>query len=119
MFALPIYVWNPRLHSERVFAGVAGADAYGLVKVVDENLAVADLAGMSRLADRIDRGIELVVGHRDFDLHFRQEIDHVLGPASSEEHTSELQSPMRNPYAVSCLNEKTTVSLHTLERVKQ
>src|SRR3546814_4444731 len=81
MFALPIYVWNPRLHSERVFAGFAGADAYGLVKVVDENLAVADLAGMSRLADRIDRGIELVVGNRDFDLHFRQEIDHVLGPA--------------------------------------
>src|SRR3546814_339919 len=50
------HVWNPRLHSERVFAGFAGADAYGLVKVVDENLAVADLAGMSRLADRIDRG---------------------------------------------------------------
>src|SRR3546814_10285057 len=40
------HVWNPRLHSERVFAGFAGADAYGLVKVVAENLSVADLAGM-------------------------------------------------------------------------
>ena len=40
--------------SERVRAGLAGADAHGLFDRGDENLAVADLVGARRLYDRLD-----------------------------------------------------------------
>src|SRR3546814_3787720 len=36
-----------------------------------------------------------------------------LVDARSEEHTSELQSPMRTSYAVFCLTQKKTQKLHT------
>ena len=39
---------------ERVVVGLAGADAHGAIEVVDENLAVADLAGLGGVADRGD-----------------------------------------------------------------
>src|SRR3546814_4857680 len=43
------------------------------------------------------------------DPHVAAEIrDRVEGPGRSEEHTSELQSLMRNSYAVFCLKKKTT-----------
>src|SRR3546814_1250690 len=38
----------------------------------------------------------------------RQNLLHALGDRKSEEHTSELQSLMRNSYAVFCLKKKTT-----------
>ena len=40
--------------SDRVRAGFAGADADRLVDRRDENLAVADAAGLRGLADRLD-----------------------------------------------------------------
>src|SRR3546814_8192681 len=36
--------------------------------------------------------------------------DHAVAVRRSEEHTSELQSLMRNPYAVFCLNKKHSIS---------
>jgi len=43
---------------ERVGAGLAGANAYDLQKIEDENLAVADLARVGGLFDRFDDAIE-------------------------------------------------------------
>src|SRR5687768_8628905 len=40
---------------ERRRIGLAGADADDLLEIEDENLAVADLAGVGRLLDRLDR----------------------------------------------------------------
>src|SRR3546814_2528381 len=40
--------------------------------------------------------------------HLRQELRAGLDQPRSEEHTSELQSLMRNSYAVICLKKKTT-----------
>src|SRR5581483_3163912 len=66
---------------QRVSAGLAGADADRLVQGVDENLAVADLAGVGGLADRLHCRIDALVDDGDLDLDLRQEIDHVLGAA--------------------------------------
>src|SRR3984957_12030937 len=46
---------------DRVRAGLAGADADGLVDGGNENLAVADSARLRRLADRLDRSVEILV----------------------------------------------------------
>src|SRR5690606_36217340 len=67
--------------SERVGIELAGADAHHAVQVPDEDLAVADLAGARRLHDRLDHGVELLVGDRDLELDLGQEVDHVLGAA--------------------------------------
>src|SRR5512137_1417974 len=40
---------------ERFLAGLAGSDANDLLEVIDEDLAVADLAGTCRGLDRLDR----------------------------------------------------------------
>src|SRR6266853_2661658 len=64
---------------ERFFAGLAGADAHDLLEVVDEYLAVADLAGTGRTFDRLDRSLDDIVADRCLDLDLRQKIDHVLG----------------------------------------
>src|SRR5690606_11539571 len=66
---------------QRLVAGFAGADAHDLFEVVDEDLAVADLAGARRGFDRLDRALDEVVGDGHRDLHLRQEVDHVLGTA--------------------------------------
>src|SRR5512142_398191 len=67
--------------SERRHAGLAGADAHDLQKVEYEDLAVADLPGVGGLLDRLDRALDDIVVHRRLDLHFRQEVDDVLGAA--------------------------------------
>src|SRR5690606_36698245 len=66
---------------ERVGIELAGADAHHAVQVPDEDLAVADLAGPRGLHDRLDHGVELVVGDRDLELDLGQRVDHVLGAA--------------------------------------
>src|SRR3546814_5089101 len=55
-----------------------------------------------------------VVGLRHRSLHAQLGAAdrHVLQLARSEEHTSELQSLMRNSYAVLCLKKKTTHKHH-------
>src|SRR5665213_114200 len=69
------------LRSDRVGAALTRADADRLVDRADEDLAVADAAGMGRVLDRLDGAFDQGVLHDDLDLHLRQEIHHVLGAA--------------------------------------
>src|SRR5207342_3070129 len=46
-----------------------------------EDLAVADLAGVGRLLDRLDRALDLAVVDHDLDLHLGQEAHQILGAA--------------------------------------
>src|SRR5439155_23418220 len=62
-------------------AALAGADTDRLVDRRDKDLAVADPAGMRRLLDRLDRALDQRLLHDDLDLHLRQKVDHVFGPA--------------------------------------
>src|SRR5688572_23136651 len=61
--------------------GLAGADADHFFQIEHEDLAVADLAGVSRALDRIDHLLEELALHGGFDLHLGQEVDHVLRAA--------------------------------------
>ncbi len=63
------------------FVLLAGTDADHAFDLGHEDLAVTDLARVGGLHDRIQHGVELVLGHDDFDLDLRQEIDHILGAA--------------------------------------
>src|ERR1700742_2164523 len=63
--------------SDGVFAALAGADADGLLEAVDENLAVADPAGLARLLDGLDHGDHLTIGHHDLDLDLGHEVHDV------------------------------------------
>src|SRR6266446_6579965 len=66
---------------DRIRATLASADADGLVDRGDKDLAVADPAGMRGLLDRLDRPLDQRLFHDDLDLHLRQKVDHVFGPA--------------------------------------
>src|SRR6185312_11872848 len=68
-----------RAGSERRGVGFAGADAHGVVEAEDENLAVADLAGLGGARDGRDHLVGLVGGDRDLDLDLRQEAHRVFG----------------------------------------
>src|SRR3546814_10616789 len=73
--------------------GVAGAEELGgRVLRVGLRLHAAGL---------VDRIRAILPGHQRLDLEL------LLGDERSEEHTSELQSLMRNSYAVFCLKKKT------------
>src|SRR3546814_2832520 len=78
---------------ERVLVALAGADAQRGFDGNDEDLAVADAAGLRRGGDRLYHAFRHIVVDDHLELHFRR----------SEEHTSELQSLMRSSYAVFCL----------------
>src|SRR5437016_435691 len=67
--------------SERSRIGFAGADADNLLKIEHEDLAVADLAGVRRFLDRLDRLLEHFRLDRRLDLHLGQEVDDVLRAA--------------------------------------
>src|SRR5256885_11490920 len=54
---------------------LAGANPHGVVEPDDENLAVADLAGLCRVGDGLDGLVDLIGCDRDLDLDFRQEAD--------------------------------------------
>src|SRR6056297_2185499 len=64
---------------ERLLVGLAGADPDRLCELVDENLAVTDLAGTGRVDDGLDDALQRVVGHRQLEFHLGQEIHHVFG----------------------------------------
>ena len=67
--------------SDRVEPAFAGADADRLLDCGDEDLAVADAAGLRRIADRFDRAVDELVRQHDLDLHLGQEVDDVFGAA--------------------------------------
>src|SRR4029077_14278539 len=67
--------------SQRGGVGFAGADADGVVDVVDEDFAVADLPGLGSSGDGVDDLVGLLARNSDFDLDLRQEIHGVFGAA--------------------------------------
>src|SRR3546814_6841627 len=99
------------LHDDEVLAGAG--DAHGLARErrldARQNLAVAadliDAQAVQALAHRLGRRIApapLGAGDGVADEAIVEVDEH----ARSEEHTSELQSLMRNSYAVFCLKKK-------------
>src|SRR3954470_4128459 len=66
---------------QRRGVGFAGADADGVVDVVNEDFAVADLAGLGRSSDGLDDLVGLLARNSDFDLDLWQEIHGVFGTA--------------------------------------
>src|ERR1700733_3333570 len=67
--------------SERGVVGLTGADADHAIDIGNENLAVADLAGLGGLHHRFHDLVHELGAHRDFDARLRHEINDVLGPA--------------------------------------
>ncbi len=45
----------------------------------DEYLAIADLAGFGAVDNRLDDFFHPIIGERNLDFRFRQEIDYVFG----------------------------------------
>ncbi len=66
--------------SQGVLTCFAGADPNSLFYLRDENLSIPDASGMSRLLDRLDRLLELIVAENNLDFYLGQEINNVLGP---------------------------------------
>src|SRR4051794_34887868 len=60
--------------SDGVHPRFAGTDANDLLDIGDEDLAVADAAGLRRLADGFDGAFDGVVAQHHFDLHLGQEV---------------------------------------------
>lgn len=67
--------------SDGVLAHFARTDADRLLDLVDEDLAVADLAGVGGLANGLDGLLENVVGDDGLDLELGQEVHDVFGTA--------------------------------------
>src|SRR6476646_5929324 len=63
---------------DRRVAGFAGANSVNVLEVHDEDLAVADLAGLRSGDDRLDDSVRELVANGNLYLHLRKEIDHVL-----------------------------------------
>src|SRR6185437_5258010 len=66
---------------ERIGTGLAGPDAHDLFELENEDLAVADLAGVGVFFDRLDHAVEQVAFDRGLDLDLGQEIDDVFSAA--------------------------------------
>src|SRR3546814_5503520 len=85
-------------HKDSAIAGaVLASDKHGRVRIVesDTNIAFALLGEDIEKISRVEADDQIFAGVVDFDFFGR-----------SEEHTSELQSLMRNSYAVFCLKKK-------------
>src|SRR5665213_408782 len=67
--------------SDGIQPGFTGPDANGFLDVGDENLAVADAAGLGGAPDRVDRLLDQVVRDHDLDFDLGQEVHDVLRPA--------------------------------------
>src|SRR5882724_5758977 len=67
--------------SDRLGAGLAGADAYRLLEPEDEDIAVADLPGPGDVGDRLDHLVADRVLDGELDLGLRDEVDAVFGAA--------------------------------------
>src|SRR3546814_5079173 len=103
-----LFPYTTLVRSDEAFAGEAG-DEIGLVQAIGiERLGIARTA----VAQAMDQLVEPAVGARVRLRFGRVGVDDQVQPAlevvehRSEEHTSELQSLMRNSYAVFCLNKK-------------
>src|SRR3546814_8127280 len=85
-------------------------EAFGALDVLKVDPAEARLHQFDRVDEAIDiLGLEFEVDRVDIGEALEQHrlaFHHRLGGERSEEHTSELQSLMRNSYAVFCLKKK-------------
>src|SRR3546814_6087319 len=74
------------------------------------HLLLADVAGLVVVGDVAFRAVLDHAEHAAWFEHVEEAAEHAFGLAAgaprSEEHTSELQSLMRNSYAVLCLKKK-------------
>src|SRR3954452_11644745 len=61
--------------------GLAGADTHGAFDAVDEDLAVADLAGLGGRHNRVDDSVNLIGRDCRFDLDFGKKAYGVFGAA--------------------------------------
>src|SRR6218665_3060316 len=66
---------------ERVAVGFAGGDANDLLERRDEDLSVADLAGLRLRGDRVDHRVEHLALHRHFDFELGQKAHGVFRAA--------------------------------------
>src|SRR5690554_3019522 len=57
---------------------LTGADAEGLVDGGHEDLSVSNMPGARGLHNRLNRGVNELVGDHDFDLHLRHKIDDIF-----------------------------------------
>ena len=62
-------------------AGFSGADANHIGQIADEDLAVADLAGLGAFANRVEDRLQDGIIDDDLDLDLGNEIDGILGAA--------------------------------------
>ena len=67
--------------SDGVHATFAGADSNGFFNAGNENLAVADPAGLGRRSDCFNGLVDKVVAQDDFNLHLWQEVDNIFSAA--------------------------------------
>src|SRR5690606_23025617 len=67
--------------SKGVGVGLAGPDAHGFLDLVDEDLAVADLAGACSVGDGVDHLVGEVGRHGHLDLELGQEAHSIFGAA--------------------------------------
>src|SRR5215470_9043576 len=65
----------------RIETGFTGSDTNGFLYLGDENLSIANAAGLCSAPYGIDRLVDHVVAEHDLDLHLRQKIDDVFGAA--------------------------------------
>src|SRR5208282_3691024 len=70
-----------RRRLERILILLAGADPHRRFEAVNEDFAVADLAGARRSNDRLDNLVGDVCVHRDFDFQLGEETHGIFGPA--------------------------------------
>src|SRR5450830_133493 len=66
---------------DRFRSCLAGTDANDLLNFLNENFAVANLAGACRLDDGVNDRLDHAVVDDNFDLHLGQEIDHIFSAA--------------------------------------
>ena len=66
--------------ARRLRARVRRADADGVLDLGDEDLAVADAAGVGVLDDRLQGALEHILVQHDLDFHLGQEIDDISAP---------------------------------------
>src|SRR5215204_7340357 len=74
------HAWSCR-YSERVGVGLTGADAHRVFDRGDENLAVADLAGLGGVVDGVHHLVDLSVVDGDIEPHLGQEVHGVFRAA--------------------------------------
>src|SRR6185312_7184491 len=72
---------HPMQGLQRGVVGLAGANAQNPQDVGDENLAVADLAGLGGADDGLHHLIDELILDGDLDAGLRHEIDHIFGAA--------------------------------------